>query len=239
MQTAFVTGADRGLGLALVRTLLEKGYKVFAGQFAKESMELAALESSHKGRLMAVMLDVSSDESVREASDYVKSQDDSIDLLINNAGILGDIEKTICEPLDFDEILQVINVNALGELRVINAMVEMVLRSKMKAVVNISSEAGSIGQNHREAWFGYCMSKAALNMGSALVHRNIVKHGGRVLLIHPGWVKSFMRGSLDENAELEPGEAAGKILAVVEEQLKIPVSDLPVFVDSDGRKMQW
>jgi NAD(P)-dependent dehydrogenase (short-subunit alcohol dehydrogenase family) len=239
MTTVFVTGADRGLGLGFVKVSLDKGYKVFAGHFFDNSNELFNIQSKYKEHLYLVKLDISSDESVNQAAQYIKEQTEYIDLLINNAGILGDIDHTIFQDLDFKEILEVININAIGPLRVIKAMLALVLKSPAKTIVNISSEAGSIGQNHREAWFGYCMSKAALNMGGALVHKSIIEQGGRVLQIHPGWIKSYMHGYLNDKAEFEPEQAASKIFDQIIEQLKSPIGELPVFIDLNGEKMLW
>ena len=239
MKTVFVTGADRGLGLGFVKVLLEKGFTVFAGQYCEDNNDLATLKAQYSNTLSLIPLDISNDESVKAASEKVKSYTESIDLLINNAGILGDVEKTIMDNLDFEEMLKVINVNTLGPIRVTNALVELVLKSESKIIANISSEAGSIGQNQREGWFGYCMSKAALNMGGALIHKNIIKQGGRVMQIHPGWVKSYMQGHKDQAADFEPEAAAVKILQVIEAQSKLPAEDLPIYIDLHGNKQLW
>ena len=79
------------------------------------------------------------------------------------------------DDLDFDEISRVINVNAIGTLRVTNALSSLVLNSTEKTIVNISSEAGSIADCWRTGWCGYWMSKAANNMQSALVHTDLTQ----------------------------------------------------------------
>jgi NAD(P)-dependent dehydrogenase (short-subunit alcohol dehydrogenase family) len=239
MKTVFVTGTDRGLGLGFVKVLLESGHNVFAGHFSSDTKELSELKYKYNNKLSLVRLDISSDESVRQASEEIKKQTNSIDILINNAGILGDIEKTIMDKLDFEEILKIINVNTLGPIRVINELVDLVLKSETKIIANISSEAGSIGQNYREGWFGYCMSKSALNMGGALIHKNIIKQGGRVMQIHPGWVKSYMSGSKNEAADYEPEDAATRILKTIDEYSKSPSTNLPIYVDLNGKVQKW
>ena len=162
-----------------------------------------------------VCADIGSDESVLKASNNIKNLTDHIDLLINCAGILGDMSKNLGDDLDFDEISRVINVNAIGTLRVTNALSSLVLNSTEKTIVNISSEAGSIADCWRTGWFGYCMSKAADNMQSALVHNNIQKLGGKVFAIHPGHVATYMRGHLDTTAKITPDVSAEGILHVV------------------------
>ncbi|WP_410767845.1 SDR family NAD(P)-dependent oxidoreductase [Fontibacillus sp. BL9] len=213
--TALVTGADHGVGLALVERLLNQGCRVFAGRYQADESALDQLRLRFEDRLTLVDLDIGSDESVKKAAAAVSELSDSIDILINNAGILGDIEATVLDELDFGEMLKVFNVNALGALRVTQAAVPLLLNGVPKMIVNISSEAGSIGQNHRSSWFAYCMSKAALNMQSSLVYNGLKEAGGRVLIIHPGWVRTFMRGEVDAAAELTPAQSAERIIGLI------------------------
>lgn len=239
MKTAFVTGADRGLGLELVKRLLEREWRVIAGRYATEAGELGELRNRLPDRLEIVPLDIGSDGSVQAAARQIAERTDAIDLLINNAGILGDIERTVFdERLDFAEMLDVINVNALGPLRVVHALLAPVLRSRDKLVVNISSEAGSIGACRRTNWYGYCMSKAALNMQSALVHNQLKEQGGQLLLVHPGWVQTHMRGRLDAEATYTPEQASAHILDVIADRERYR-GEQPAFVDLHGAPYPW
>ena len=107
-----------------------------------------------------------------------------------------------------------------------------------KTVVNISSEAGSIANCEREGWFGYCISKAANNMQSALVHNNLRKQGGRMIAMHPGHVATYMRGHLDTTAKLTPKESAKGILQVVLDS-ELSQGKRPVYVDYKGDSLPW
>ena len=185
-----------------------------------------------------VCADIGSDESVFKASNDIKNMTDHIDLLINCAGILGDMNKNLGDDLDFDEIMRVINVNAIGTLRVTNALSSLVLNSTEKTIVNISSEAGSIADCERTGWFGYCMSKAANNMQSALVHNNIRKLGGKVFAIHPGHVATYMRGHLDTTAKITPDVSAEGILHVVLD-MPYPINSRPLYLDYTGKELPW
>ena len=147
----------------------------------KQKSKLTLYNLYNPNQMAIVCADIGSDESIFKASNDIKNMTDHIDLLINCAGILGDMNKNLGDDLDFDEIMRVINVNAIGTLRVTNALSSLVLNSTEKTIVNISSEAGSIADCWRTGWFGYCMSKAANNMQSALVHNNIQKLGGKSL----------------------------------------------------------
>ena len=185
-----------------------------------------------------VCADIGSDESVFKASNDIKNMTDHIDLLINCAGILGDMNKNLGDDLDFDEIMRVINVNAIGTLRVTNALSSLVLNSTEKTIVNISSEAGSIADCWRTGWFGYCMSKTANNMQSALVHNNIRKLGGKVFAIHPGHVATYMRGHLDTTAKITPDVSAEGILHVVLDTPH-PINSRPLYLDYTGKELPW
>lgn len=235
---AMVTGTDHGVGLALAEELLQRGYFVVAARFDSGEKQIDLLQEAHKEQMQIVQLDIGSDASVAAMKGQVYQLVPQLDLLINNAGILGDMYKVLGDDLDFDEMLRVINVNALGTLRVNNALAELVMRSRDKTIVNISSEAGSIADCERVGWFGYCMSKAANNMQSALVHNNIRKQGGRVIAMHPGHVATYMRGHLDTTARLTPKESAAGILRVVLEQ-ETREDKRPAYVNYAGKELPW
>ncbi|MBO5487686.1 MAG: SDR family NAD(P)-dependent oxidoreductase [Eubacterium sp.] len=235
---ALVTGADHGVGYALVEQLLKRGYYVVAARLNSKEDAIDKLMEGHSNQMAIVQVDIGSDESVAAMKEQVVSVVPHLDLLINCAGILGDMAKVLGEELDFDEMLKVINVNALGALRMTNALVELVLGSEDKTVVNISSEAGSIADCERDGWFGYCMSKAANNMQSALVHNNLRKQGGKVIAMHPGHVATYMRGHLDTTAKLNPEESATGILQVVLDK-EIPQTEHPAYIDYKGDALPW
>jgi NAD(P)-dependent dehydrogenase (short-subunit alcohol dehydrogenase family) len=240
--TALVTGADHGLGACLVGVLAERGYFVFAGRRVQEHDEIDDIAARHAGRIVRVPLDVSSDSSVADAVLRVKREADGIDLLFNSAGVLGDITSTIPGPVDFADVISTYNVNAVGPLRVMNAFFSLFLAGTAKIAVSVSSESGSVGTCGRQDWYAYCMSKSALNMASALVHNRLRSFGGRVIVVHPGWMRTWMRGSLDLKAEIAPEEAARGIMGIVERALsgeKIFGGPQPAFLDYRGVPMNW
>ena len=237
-KTALVTGTDHGVGFSLAKKLLSRGYFVIAVRVDETEKQIDALQSSYPDQMAIVCADIGSDESVFKASNDIKNLTDHIDLLINCAGILGDMSKNLGDDLDFDEISRVINVNAIGTLRITNALSSLVLNSTEKTIVNISSEAGSIADCWRTGWFGYCMSKAANNMQSALVHNNIQKLGGKVFAIHPGHVATYMRGHLDTTAKITPDVSAEGILHVVLD-MPHPINSHPLYLDYTGKELLW
>lgn len=239
MLTVCVTGTDRGLGLALVRGWLEQEASVIAGRYAaEENEEHIALRERYEGKLHLVHMDVASDTSVNEAARSIEAFADRIDVLINNAAILGDITRTIEDELDYEEMLRVYDVNALGPLRVNGALLPLVKRSEHKLIMNISSEAGSVGDCWRNNWFAYAMSKSALNMQTALLHNHVKEMGAAVLSVHPGWVRTFMQGKLDAGATYTPDEAAGHIIALARSPERFR-TDKPAYVDLLGKSLPW
>ncbi len=121
-QTAFITGADRGLGFALTTQLLEQGWQVIAGQYLPDWPDLAALVGQFPTMLHSVSLDVGAEESVRAAAAAAMAVTDRIDLVISNAGVGSPTsQRSIREPQDFGEMHRLYDVNALGVLRVWSA----------------------------------------------------------------------------------------------------------------------
>lgn len=207
-NVALVTGADRGLGFGLTRCLLEQGWRVFAGRYL-DWPELAGLAARFPDTLQVVSLDVSSDESVREAAPQVAGAVDALDLLIANAAINHSAHvESIRESPDFGDMQNEFNVNSLGPLRVVEAFLPLLDAGRRKRLCFVSSEAGSVGSSTRTGWFGYCMSKAALNMAVKNLSNDLGPRGFTFRLYHPGSLRTYMQGTKNLEADLEPEEAA-------------------------------
>ena len=240
MPFACVTGADHGLGLALASQLLLHGYQVAAGTYTLNSPGLSRLAAEHPDRLFPIPMDIGSDDSIKEAARLIQNVSGGVlDVLINNAGVLGDIEAGIRDELDFDEMQRVFNINALGPLRVIHQLLPQLEAGEGRLIVNISSEAGSIGQARRDRWFAYGMSKAALNMQSKLLHNALAEEQIRVVVLHPGWMQTYMRGTLDKAAELTPEQSAELITDMITNNTAMPDGEGPLYLDVHGAKLPW
>lgn len=239
MKTAIVTGVDRGLGLAFANRLLKEGWRVIGTHLLEQEETLKKLKEVYGELLLLFEVNIGNDESVRAFESDVKNTVEYVDMLINNAGILGKTEDSIYDELDYEDMLRTYNVNTLGTLRVTNAVIDLVMKSNAMLVVNISSEAASIGNNTREAWYGYCLSKAAVNMSGDITHQRIKGDGGRVIQFHPGYLKTFMLGHYNEDGKLTGDEAAEAILCVVEEVMAGPVEDKAIYIDYEGNRMPW
>ena len=217
MRKAYITGTDRGLGLALAETFLKYDYTVFAGCYGIDRSGLEQAKDHYGEQLTIVDLDVSSDESVRKAAETIALQTDSLDVLVNNAAIIGQKDATVDDPLDFDDMLRVYNVNALGPLRVAQSVLPLLRRGEMKRIINISSEAGSMAARVRRGQrtrYAYCGSKAALNIQSILLQNHVKEEGICLTLIEPGWLRTFLASNEKCTiAPTEPVESAERLVA--------------------------
>jgi len=128
-------------------------------------------------------------------------------------------------------------VNALGALRVVEAFLPLVERSEMKRLCFVSSEAGSIERCRRTAWYSYCMSKAALNMAVKILFNDLRPQRYTFRLHHPGWMRTYMSGARNPNADMEPEEAAEKALALFLDVERD--EDRLELVDYGGQAWPW
>jgi NAD(P)-dependent dehydrogenase (short-subunit alcohol dehydrogenase family) len=237
-RTVFVTGADRGLGLALCAALLAEDWQVFAGQFMPEWPELSSLESQYPKGLKIIPLDVRSGDSVRAARRSVSEITGNLEVLINNAGVhAATTIRSIREEQDYEGMQRMVEVNALGALRVVEAFLPLMDKGSHKRLCFVSSEAGSITRSERTAWFGYCMSKAALNMGVKILFNDLHPQGYSFRVYHPGWVRSYMSGEKNMEADLEPEEAAAKALPILLGERAD--EDRLVLEDINGNEWPW
>ncbi len=236
MRTVLVTGADRGLGYGLTANLLENGWRVFAGRYMAEWRELDDLASRFPDALSIVAIDDASADSLRAAREAVERESDRLDMLINNAGVTSPTNpRTIREDPDYDEMHRLYDVNALGPLRAVGEFLPLLDHGSMKRLCFVSSEAGSIGASQRTSWFGYCMSKAALNMGIRNLFNDLRPQGYTFRVYHPGWVRSYMGGAKNDSADLEPHEAAAYAIPF----FTAPRDDEDRLVLTDYRGHEW
>ena len=240
-RIALITGADRGLGLALAAGLLAKQWRVIAGQFMPDWPELDDLASHHPDLLTILPLDVSLRRSTQHAARSMRRRVDHIDLLINNAGINTSIlDHNIRNEQDYGEMHRMYDINALGPLRVVECFRPLIDKSEMKRLCFVSSEAGSIERAYRQGWHGYCMSKAALNMGVKLLFNHLRPEGYTFRLYHPGWIRSYIGGSKGTQAPLEPEEAAVPALAhFLEDPVDPSSEDRLVMKGLKGEEWPW
>ena len=224
MPVAFVTGANRGIGLELVRQLLQQNYTVHATYRSN----MGGLEGLNHPNVHCHRMDV---RNTTEVSAALESISTPIDLLINNAGI-ADGRWSSLEEIDFETVSNVMEVNAIAPVRVTQLALPLLAQGGA-TVVMITSLMGSIEDCASGRSYAYRASKTALNMFTTAMKNELGAVGVSVLLIHPGWVETDMGGS---NAPLQASESVAGILEQIAEQT-VEVSGR--FVDYKGERLPW
>ncbi len=227
-----VTGASGGLGFHIVSEAVARGHAVIAAVrslgHVPESCRL--FYEQHADRISTIEMDVTDEEQVRRAADFVRSRGGVVDCVVNNAAIMIGREDTI-ETLDLELMRQSFEVNVYGAMRVVQHFLPMLPTGGGSCVINISSEAGTI-VNAFPTNYPYSMSKTALNMFSERLRAHLGDRGIRVFAVHPGWMRTNMGGS---DAPADPAWIAAGILDIIENKKKI-YSKI-AFIDSTGRPM--
>lgn len=232
MKRVLITGSNRGIGLALARESLARGDRVFATcRHPDEADELHAVAAEHGDRLTILRLDVTDEETIAESVEAVKSQEDGLELLINNAGISPSGERL--GRLDADTMLHTFHVNAVGPMMVAQGTLDLLRSGDDPKILNISSRLGSLTQKSSGGRYSYSSSKAALNMLTRALAFDLRSDGIAVLTMHPGWVQTDMGGS---GAPVAPAESARGILQVADE---LTMSHTGEFYTYQGREVPW
>lgn len=222
---AVVTGANRGIGLELVRQLLARGDEVHAAVREPErAADLRALEGVRIHRL-----DQLEPASVAELAAALGSA--PIDLLVNNAGVYGGTRQHLPD-IDFEDLVATYRVNALGPLRVTLALLPNLKAARGK-VIHVTSGMGSITDNKSGAFYAYRMSKAALNMMSRSLAVDLRGAGVASAVINPGWVKTDMGGPG------APTPAPESVRGMLREIDSFGIEDSGAFLDWKGRPYPW
>ena len=221
MQRVAVTGANRGIGLAIVRRLRERGDAVVA--ICRRSSE----ELEQTGARIVSGIDVGTlDDAERLARDVGP---DPLDMLINNAGILE--TETLGHEGWEESIRRQFEINALGPLRVTLALSSLMGPGSKIGIV--SSRVGSMTDNSSGGNYGYRMSKAAVNMAGVNLARELERRKIAVFLLHPGYVRTAMTGG----GGSKDASAAGRELVALMDRLTL--ADTGTFWHAEGYPLPW
>lgn len=237
--TVLITGANRGIGYELARQYAERGWTVIAtARKPKAAADLQAL-AAERENVRIEKLDVTSDRSVRALAARYKGV--PIDLLINNAGILGDTTAQKYGTYDFDVYDDVADVNVKGPLRMVEVFMDNVAASRQKKIINISSAVGSIEMTFGGQVF-YRSSKAALNMAMRTLSKEVKRDpdpNRKALIfgmINPGIVDTGFAKNVPVPM-ITARESAEKTIAVIE---SYTVEKSGTFLDyNKGTKLPW
>lgn len=231
-RPALVTGANRGLGLALVRALLARGDRVVATcRHPGKATALNALAGEHPGRLHVLPLDVAEPKSHAELARELPLVlgDGRLGLLVNNAGVLHSGERF--GKVGAAHLEDSFRTNAMGPFLLTQALAPLLADGAR--VANITSELGSIAGLARFGTPSYNISKAALNMATGLLKHAFAERDIIVLALHPGWVRTDMGGA---DATLPADESARGLLRVIDGARS---GDSGRYLDWQGEPLPW
>lgn len=219
-KTLVITGANRGIGLSFSKLYQAKGYRVFAA-CRGASAELLSL-----GVDVIEGVDVSTSEGIAQLKTALDGV--SIDLLINNAGIL---RNEILGQLNPETIRDQFEVNALAPLLVTEALKDQLVTGAKVAL--ITSRMGSVADNTSGGRYGYRMSKAALNIAGMSLSHDLKPQSVAVAILHPGLVGTEMIGGY---GDITPDQAAERLSQRIE---GLTLENSGTFWHSNGDLLPW
>jgi NAD(P)-dependent dehydrogenase (short-subunit alcohol dehydrogenase family) len=238
MANVVITGAGMGLGMELLKCHLSRG-DVILGCDMEISPELKKLSEEYPKHVYPILMDVALGESVKTGAVKIKETIDHMDYIYQNAGVFYFDDEQPLEKADFERALDQYNINAVGMMRVIQALHDLFVKGTFMCVT--ASDSASIkwtldtvyklGDRHKSII--YNMSKAAMTMGACYFYDELVNRiGGRMLIVHPGWMRTRNGGP---NAPNDPAESARHIFAMSTGEKKVD----GLFVDYLGNSIPW
>jgi len=229
MAVALITGANRGIGLALVKAYAGQRDKVFATvRRTSDRAELDALAAAQPKWVEVIEMDVSDPAEIGRARRKLEAE--PLDVLINNAGI-GGPDRQSATDMDYDGLAEALLVNSIAPLRIANAFLPNVKAAKGK-IITLSSQMGSM-QSASSDSLAYRVSKAAVNRLMRGLATELKPQGIPVLIVHPGWVKTEMGG---DGAQLKPEESAAGLIKLID---KLDLASTGKFLAWNGKELAW
>jgi NAD(P)-dependent dehydrogenase (short-subunit alcohol dehydrogenase family) len=242
MTTVLITGANRGIGLALVRQFAAQGANVIAccREPGKADALKALAASSAKVRI--VLLEVGDEASIANLTRELGDQ--PIDIVINNAGINGTPRPQSADALDADNWMYTMRINALCPMLISHSLRENLKRGTQKKLVSISSDMASTGVDYgatslvKSERYAYRASKAALNNGMKGLARDWAADGIQVLMVNPGFVQTDMTGA---RALASPASITAETSArnIVQRIAELTPQTSGAFLDHSGATLAW
>lgn len=229
-KNALITGANRGVGLALVKAYLSAGWRVFACcRHIVDAAELQQLQANNTA-LTLHQLDVTDYQAVTALSQEMA--DVTLDLLINNAGYYGPKGYGFGNT-DIDEWRKVLEINTIAPLKLAETFYPQLLANQPGTIANLSSKVGSMTENTSGGGYIYRSSKAALNSVAKSLSNDLSPQRIISVALHPGWVQTEMGGP---NAKITASESAQGLKAVID---SLTLERSGGFYNYDGSVIPW
>ena len=227
METILITGANRGIGLALTKQFIASGNQVIATTRNPESSaELTELATSPL--LTVYQLDVTDAESVTQLSDELRER--PIDVLINNAGIMEDHQSI--NDMDYAAWARAFEVHTIAPFRLVTTFKNNLKQAKNPRVITISSQMGSLNRKSMGS-YAYRSSKAAVNKVMQVLSMEFESDGIVVCPVHPGWVRTDMGG---DQADLSVEESSAGLFKLIN---SMTMQQSGRFWTWDGEEHPW
>lgn len=231
MQTVFITGANRGLGLEFCRQYAEAGWRVIAACRNPSQATQLKLLSERYQNVRIESLDVANFSEIDALSTRLGLE--SIDILLNNAGIYPDNQEHSFGQLDYPAWLEAFTINSMAPVKLAEALLPHIQRSQKKLIVSISSLMGSMADNHSGGSLLYRSSKASLNAAMKSLSIDLLAQSIGVLILHPGWVLTDMGG---KNALIDVKESVTGMRSQIE---NFTLAQSGSFLKYDGSTLPW
>jgi len=216
-KIAVISGASRGIGFGVAQALAKKSYHVVLLARDRVRLDKASQKLKNAGASVShFVVDVADSRQVTTLAAEIVRDYPIIDVLINCAGVIVESGKdgtpSSITHVDTTKVLETLNINSVGALRMTQALLPMLLASEAPRIVNISSGMGAL-QEMEGGWVGYRMSKSALNALTKITAAEIKHRNFKVNSVCPGWVRTDMGG---DNATRSVEEAVPGILWAAE-----------------------
>jgi len=232
MHTVLITGANRGIGLEFCRQYAAEGWRVLACSRDPDKADaLAKLAALYPGLIALHTLDVADHARIERLAQELGGE--SIDLLINNAGVYPDSDTLGFGHTDYAEWLQAFRINTMAPLKMAETFAPHLARGKQKVIVAITSKMGSIADNAGGGSYLYRSSKAALNMVVKSLAIDLKPGGITAVVFHPGWVQTDMGGP---NAMIPAAQSVSGMRQMIG---RLTAADSGKFFGYDGQEILW
>lgn len=225
MSTVLVIGASRGIGFELARQYRADGWRVLASHRSDEDRQRLRDLGAETHRI-----DVLDDQDLAAFAWQVDGE--AIDVVILNAGVYGPRDSSLQHAPSREAFDEVMRTNVLSTLKLLPIVSPLVARSRGTLAL-LSSRMGSISSVAGNYGLLYRASKAAVNLVGRMAHTELSPHGARVVLLHPGWVRTDMGGP---NAEVEVGDSVTGLRRVIAARDPCPSGG---FYDYRGQSIPW
>lgn len=206
-KIALVTGANRGIGYAVAKGLLQKGITTIATSRNAKTAKEFTQRLERFGELVYHPLDVTDNQSIEKCVQFIKSDFDRLDILVNNAGINYDTWQNV-QNANLQEVRRTLETNTIAPWNLIQSFLPLLKKSENANIVNVSSGAGSWNSQNGNTP-GYSLSKLALNGLTVQFAKSLRNTNIKVNAVCPGWVRTDMGGS---GATKSPEQGAETII---------------------------